>query len=532
MKKEDIEWKRILTETRSIIYGNYYSDSCVLAYLFNIKKTEKFGLIRRLNLDRYLRGYLFFIQLVCADLFCNAENLMINSETATIADLNGRGFNERTLSKLNKKEIKSLQALKEFWRITTKLSSFRFKSTMTQINLGDLNFLFKEISDATRRLTDELNKHLIIKSNNLNAKDTSNIIASSFLNKYGDSLIAEDRRITEEEEFDLDQHLRKRELIPQLPHSDLLTIETIRNFWVNSRKIKPFKSEYLLGYKIALLVTLKRLGIFNKKFTDDLFKAKDWGQIRLPSTQLFKRGVLAYRPRLNLFLIEKKPSRNFAFSKGVSLEPKDILELNLIFRNEKLISISKLFPRNLAWERTSPIFFKFLMGSIWGAKIYKGSCEVVEFQYEKNGNLYYSYAVLHDYVWFIFEDAGVEGNTKTTRDRARIETIKKLYKNNLCFHETRLSAKLFKEYLDCKDAFSKRLKLYESKISSLLGLSAEYLAGLYIIHKFNARIIGLRVPVVDTDIDILAETKNELILCQVKNSITLNKTENSTFLIV
>jgi len=333
----------------------------------------------------------------------------------------------------------------------------------------------------------------------------------------------------------------RKEWVPVWPGSPFfyqMPQDMLKNYHLQNPRIKSKEKEYLKGFSMSLLYLYSKLIPDQiNKFKKDMLNVKTWLELHAIGDKI--RKITGYEPLVKLFKMCRKMKRK-AFKKRVI---KSLKELKMIFRGRDIRVITDRFSGD--YPNTWALFLHVFFGAVGMYKLGRRTKpEIIEFkQIYNNGDwIEYSYAIyipvggmLWDSShWIIFDKLCVESLFEPScYFKCFIDNITKIFRNDIYLSRYEIEGDLLKRYIEKNDRELKRKKLKMEQFKTCKGLLGEFLAGLYLIkEKGVANLVRLdfHKSLRTTDIDVIGETEDTIIIFQVKTNLSFNPEEHKKIL--
>jgi len=171
--------------------------------------------------------------------------------------------------------------------------------------------------------------------------------------------------------------------------------------------------------------------------------------------------------------------------------------------------------------------------------------EIIEFkQISKYGNwIEYSYAI---YIpvsglfwdgsqWLIFDKLCVESSVEPESlfKTVEIGSYVEVFGEDIYFHRYEIEGDLLRRYIEENDFGINAKKIQDERSKACKGLLGEFLAGFYLIKEeniANLTKLDFHRDLKSTDIDVIGETEDSVIIFQVKTNLSFNSEEHEKIL--
>ena len=238
---------------------------------------------------------------------------------------------------------------------------------------------------------------------------------------------------------------------------------------------------------------------------------------------------------------------NISKERDINATTYDDLDFVFMDRNLKVIRASKFLGWSGHFDLDEGAFF--FIDTLSGIVVNpEAEVEILEITYKDdelgdNDTIAYTYALYllmgNSYVnasfWIVFDRialASTKDSYKTT-SKYHIDNLISKYRDQLILSKIHVKRELLMKYYLSKDLDMGHLNTYNEGIKRTNGMLIEFLTYLYTKVRYDARLIGLRVPHketsvdglthIETDIDVLSENDEFEFVCQAKSSISILK---------
>ncbi|MDD4127780.1 MAG: hypothetical protein PHV39_08880, partial [Methanomicrobium sp.] len=319
-------------------------------------------------------------------------------------------------------------------------------------------------------------------------------------------------------------------LYPGFPFFNLIPESMQSNYNLQNKKLKINNEKYLKGYSITTFYLYSIFSPTKIKESDIIFNDVNlWEDFHDIGESLLRE--LNFKKKTN--------QQIFAINFKTTMIPlaKNKIEKYIELRNVFEDRFVRVFPYS---DIDESLFIHYLVGAI---ELYKNfNCfkpKLIKFSIDKR-NKYYPiryYAIFNPMrgwisdgsFWIIFRD----NSEHTSKADVIVERVIEENSNHLDFYEYLIDEDLIKQYLDKKTYGIKREKRELERINQSRGLLGEFLAAFYILKEYGTeKILTLDVhhKIPGTDIDVYAKTEEQIIIGQVKSSLSFRPEDNKSIL--
>jgi len=516
-----------LDEDWPSLYDAFYMDYWIANKLCELNSIRKIFRKYKIDLKKVYYGYLYLLELVIISLVNHVEDLI---EDRDISELIHWG----SVSTKNKELRELIKSHSEVKYIISLLS------------------IRKELSSQRRKTYDE--NEVLSQLNKL--KETLGKLNKFFVEKYKISKVEKDKKKEViaimswilanynwlEVKFSFDSFEKEilEPIWPGSPFFYMMPDNMAKNYHLQRPELKSKENAYSNGFSLILLYLYKNL--IPKQidtFEKDLLNVKNWLMLDKIGRKISNKTVKNQNVLIKLFKMNYRP-------KKIKLEKKRVEnyeELRLVFRGRKTIVITDRFRGDYPKQS---LFLHVLFGAIQMNKInLRDKPEIIEFkQIYENGNwIEYSYAIYSPISgmlwdashWIIFDKLYVESDVEPSSSaKIAFDIYIKHFKKNISFHKYEINGDLLRRYIEKNDSEIKTRKDQEERLKASKGLLGEFLAGFYLIKEEGItnlyQLDFHRDHKKSTDIDVLGETKNCVIIVQVKPNLSFDSDENKKIL--
>jgi len=314
----------------------------------------------------------------------------------------------------------------------------------------------------------------------------------------------------------------------------LMTDESIKSFWLGpeNKKLSKRKDEIIFGYKCSIMYLCNYLspaefeglkGEFDKAL--DLWALKD---------ACMKLGEITNCETVNIFKI-----RRILIQKAVNINvAKTNADLELLFRNRPIHLIRTTeFNGYKAFEidEATLMLRQLILGYIQEYYLKGQKMKIIRFEHEDpkyRKDYAYSYALYmpifgslgsNGSYWLLFDSVALFNKSGYQSDtKILLDSLIEKYKESILLTTVKTPYNLLKAYTT-RYRDTSLIKRLNERFRLSLGLSAEFLAYLYLQSRYKARLLALDRTFYKTDIDVLAENETTIFLAQVKTTVPLKE---------
>ena len=310
-------------------------------------------------------------------------------------------------------------------------------------------------------------------------------------------------------------------------------------YLLQNPKIKNKEKEYIYGFSLVLLYLYNFL-IPNclDKYSENLLHSQKWKDIHKVGTKIFKECVQKSDIFTKLFDMDLHRELD-GLKKG---KIRNYNELRVVLRDRDVRVIENRF--NGDYPNSEALFMHLFFGTIYMYMMGDiDKPEIIEFKQigDDEGWVEYSYAIyipvggpLWDSShWIIFDGLCVESDMEPVDFfKEEIHRYLKRYeeKEMITFRKYEVSKELLQRYIKNKDYDYLLKRRTLNKLTTCKGLFSEFLAGYYFFKKEenlkNVQSIDIHREIGDTDIDVIIEKDDAMIIIQVKSSFDFDDYED------
>jgi hypothetical protein len=526
MKGENIE------EKLPSVYDYFYYDCWIANSLCELNSFKNFLKKHEIIFENVYYGYLYLLELVIISLVNHVENLIEDVDVFELIHWGNVITGDKKLRELIREHLE-VKFIFSLLNIRKSSSSQRFRGAYDEEEIICQLDNFKAILD---KLNVSLIKKYDISKIEINKGKEVVLILNWILNKYNWIELDLDL-LTDDETVPVP-------LFPNPPIFYLMPDNLTNSYYLQNPKIKSKEQNYLKGFSLALLYLYKKLIPERiNKFEKDILNVNNWIELHKIGRAIRNKTVKNSELLVKLFDVNQEP-KIIPPKKG---KIDNYEELRLVLRGRKVRLITDRFPGD--YPNTESLFLHVFFGAIQMFKInLLDKPEIIEFrQIHRGGNwIEYSYAIYIPVAgalwdashWLVFDKLCVESSVEPNSFfkmmvNGYVEIFEKKSEENLFFHRFEIKRDLFRRYIEENDFETKAKKDQNAKFGDCKGLLGELLAGLYLIKEENvANLIRLDFhrDLESTDIDVIGETKDSIIISQVKTNLSFSSEEHEKIL--
>lgn len=503
------------------IYDYFYFDKQIFKEISKTKAIEKVSSNNKINLLNSLRGISYFYELVIIDIINHLEDLVPNVYLDDIVHWSETDVRKDTIKNLKKKEP-ILKYCFELNACRKQLAKVRMK--IKGITEKDYETFIEQVLFVQEKL-DEIDKYLkeCLKIKRIKPiKDEPPLVFNWFLVKF---------HYIEGGSQDI-LNFNEDSIISTFPGGTpffyLMSPETSRNYHLQNPRIRKHKEEYLAGYKIILIHFHKNH--LSKQFFNvikkDILSANKWHHLHKVYGKIINSKEYSFDNHSPLFKIGKRKSKSRVLRKKIISSAED---LDIVFRRMNNLRIRVISPHDgQVKDQNLTHFLHVLTGAMY---IQKTDIEVIEFRqiFDNHRHDEYAYAIfiplrgmISDASYWLFFDKIALSNENGCKPNGKLHTeilfdkLKETQKYNI--QTFKVKGDLLTDYIKNRDLIELKFNQMAEKNKDAKGILAEFVSYLDIAKNDDAVLVDIEKDIKSTDIDIMAETKQNLILIQAKNS--------------
>ncbi len=505
-----------------MVYDSFYKNSQI------IYKSAKFGDVINyfiksgVPLEKTFLGYLYLVELAILNIARNIEDLIEDDSLSERIQWGEITVEDREVRKELETHPEGRYII-DLMSVRKKLSGMRFKPNY---NEADITTQLSSLREIIAKFDESVKERFAITRLNEDRALENRLTIQHICYNY--ALIRFEPAI---EPFPPTPNYEVP-IYPGLAFFNLMPKSQQCNYVLQHTEIKKHKNNYLKGYSTSLSYLYSsfassKVREINKRFSD----ADSWEDIHNIGEAL-----------LEDFNIEKKTNRRlFEADYHTSVKP---LEKNEIERYVELRQVlrdrcARVFPN---WDLDESIFIHYLIGAIERFKHFN-CCKPTLIKFETDTESDYCLIPIRYYAifnpmrgwisdgshWLVFRN----DSEHTSFADIMVREILEKNADELDYVEYAIDENLMKKYLNTMTYGTKReTREVEIKKASR-GLLGEFLAAFYILKECGAeKLLALDVhhQIQDTDIDVFAETDEQVIIVQVKSSLSSKLEDNKSIL--
>ena len=513
--------KKLKKELPSL-YDYFYYDFWILNLLCKFKDIKDFFSEHGENIKDNYWGYLYLTEISIINIVGHMESFIGDDNLNSLIEWGNISLeNETLMQKIkNTPEIDYILHLLE---IRKQFSTLRFRECYDEKSITKQ---MNDLLDLLKKINDYFVSRYNISKLQVEEVEEKRVILNWILNNYNYIEVKPSK----------EDYNNLISLWPGRLFFSLMPKNMIKSYNLQNPKIKAREKNYLKGYTLALYYLYYNLLPQINKFEKNLLYVTNWRELHQRSAKIFKNIVRGHDIYIRLFNIKLEKNEKIFRKKKI----KSYKELMLVLKGRKVRVIKDRFSGD---DPNSEALFMYIF---WGAiNMYRYSFrnkpEIIEFKqaYENEDWVEYSYAI---YIpvseafgdsshWLIFKRLCVEsGYEPIDSFKEMINSYIKLYKDKkmLSFHKYEIEGDLLEKYMERNDYSYVTKKRKDEELKGCKGLLGEFLAGFYLVKKEDIKNIirlDFHRDVKNTDIDAVVETKDRIIIMQVKSSFYFEKNE-------
>lgn len=493
----------------------FYCNLKILSGLKNIKKID--NAFQKLGSDfaNEYRGFLYFLEILIILTSYQLELLIADQDLLERIRWGYNNLNDPEFKKflLTHKEASFLVQLHSLRRDFSTLRE-EYDEKKLQDKMLEINSLFFEIDLHLKE------KHEIKRK--VNSKKSEKLIIFDFIvRNYNWFRFGP---INSDDVFDVDKE------VPLHP-GDLLTYllpdkQRFSYFLHNSRIVKN-NSDYFVGYKNTLLILYSLFFPENGEFIKRLFDGvSDWKGLQHAYSQIVDELDLKFDMNRQLYDLKEISIQNELKDQIENLE-----ELRQTLRNREIRCFKD-------FNADFNIVLHYLFGAVKLSNCeLRPELEVIQFDIidsRESEKLAY-YAIFNPTrgglwdasYWIFFKSPYGYGDIDEMK--SFVELLPEISSRSIRYKKIKISEKIIKDYYKQKDQSGQEKNRNQEIIKSCRGLLGEFFTLFYLIKKSSAsQIVDIEChkDIKKTDIDVLIETEESIIIAQVKSFFSFDPDEN------
>lgn len=505
------------------VYDYYYGDKRIFEIASDTSSVQAYFEANGQDFISGLYGYIYFLEIVTINIISQLE--LLTPDT----------YSHETIAWGKQESAKKIQSLKSSNpfvnhiqtanQIRSSLSQLRAKDSLSSDELKAVNSAISQLQTLLS------NVESLIDSLYAKTRDNSDEILER---RFITQIIVGCYNYIEHcppPVIDLDSDWVPSEpLYPGSLHSTyLVTNEARRNYVLIDERLAKHNDSYLLGYKCTLAYLYYHLDkeAFSK-VSEKFLTSKTWHE-------LHKAGMTYpdHLPNMNfmshIFTTTQKNSQEFpTYPKSIAT----VDELQSVFRGRSIKVVSDKFDPEQPEDQTLCFYLLFGGVHLHDAGL-RDPMEVIEFKQQSKDKTWQDYAYAF-YVpvggslglwdashWVIIDRVESTSDWESfSRFKAQLDSFLKEFGASAHFASIEIDRKLFVDYCRANDKMMKWSNVQTEQLEASRGLLTEFLAGLYLIKKYNAQLQDVRKTIPNTDIDVLASNDSEIFIVQSKPELS------------
>lgn len=498
-------------------YNFYYCRHVAFRMLSEIKDVASFFKNCGIAFKENCAGYLYLIELIWIGLINEAERLLTNRQTNELITWGEKDFSDTAIADLADSD-RSFNAIYELNTKRKDITRLRLKVQDTPPNFSLINKLLVDLDRSIDKIDALIEEQYDIKRVNRDDRAESLFLMSHFLNVYN---YIESYPIGAEADVDeIDW--------PRLPFSYLLTSNAIKNYDPRSPQLSNQVSAYFHGYKISVLFLYYKTDreAFNYVKTR-ILHSNTWRAFHLAGIDLFDNKIRnQHSTFISLFSAKGLKKEESALIPAVF---ENSSQLDLLFRGRELRVFSHSSDSDYVRGRVA--IQHLLLGAVYLYDMgYRAKPELIELAEIEgdDSSIIYSYALyvpVMGYIWsasywavFLKLDA-VSERKRSGEFRKVLEALVSSLKTKVKLTRVTVSDNCFKQYLAENEKSIMLNKHLLDQLAEAKGMATELLAGIYLQTKYLAKLKEFRKVDESTDVDVVGETSDSIIICQAKSTL-------------
>jgi hypothetical protein len=497
-------------------YDVFYFNYKIVAQLSDIKKIKNYFQNVESDVEDEYRGFLYFLELAIIQTTYHLELLIADRdlfERIRWGNNTLENHDFRILLEANP-EASLIVRLHDIRRKYSKIRE-KYDEKVIQETLSELKNLFLEIDLNLK------NKHIIKRKKN--SKKNENLVIFDHIVrnfnwfKFGP--------ISPEDAFDIEKEVP---LHPGDILSYLMSDKQRFSYFLQDPRIEKNNLQYFKGYKNTLLILYSHFVPEKRDYFRELFSSiSDWKGLQDCYSQVMDEFNLRSDMDRQLFELREIVIQNNDSKKQIlTLE-----ELRNELRNREIRCFKDFY-------KDFNLVTHYLFGAARLADSgLRSKLEIIQFditdskKYEK---LIY-YAIFNPLggglwdgsYWIFFKNPYGSGDPDEMKPF--VSLLSEISPQSFHLKKIKISEKLIKDYYKHKDEIGQEENRNHEIIKSSRGLLGEFLTLFFLIKQVGERdIVNIEChsSVQKTDIDVLIETKDSMLIAQVKSFFYFNPTEN------
>ena len=505
-------------------YDTFYFYYYTLKKLCDFKSANNF-LAAQCKENEYIFGYLYTVQMMVIKVMNELADFSRDWNIYTLLHYGNKDLSDPLIQKLRDENaiMKYVYTLKTF---RTTISDYLYSD-----NNPDLKSVEKDMEKLNTLITD-INSYIIkefeVKSIN-EGKDEARAMLLTYITNT-----------CYRPESDL------QPIIPGHPQPE----GTYKATFLGNQKLSRRAGLIFNGYKhtfaYLLLDFSNIIGSKSVELIDYIKNAKTAYEIRHGGSAILDQLKQRHVKTFSMGQIV-----NISKERDIKAEKYDDLDFVFMNRDIKVVRASKFLGWSGHFDLDEAAFF--FIDTLRGIVVNpEAEVELLEITYKDDedddgldNTISYTYALYllmgNSYAnasfWIVFDRIALASTKDSykTDSKYHIDNLIKAYRGQLILSKISVKRDLLMEYYLSKDLDMEHLNTYNEGIKRANGMLVEFLAYLYTKVRYDARLIGLRVPYketstdgltrIETDIDALSENNEFEFVCQAKSNIPVLKRE-------
>lgn len=494
------------------IYDSFYHNYFILSKILEKKDFDEFLHTCKITNSKFnvLYGYVYFLSMLVANIIDDLEQMTRVVESNEIINWGRKTLADDAIYKLSKYDpnVKYVYKLKDK---ISKSMEILYAENISEKDVLKLIIGIKRLLKNLKKRIDKEYEPVKILNEDITFRHS---ILNWLINYYG---------------------YCESPYQPGTLFYSLMTDESIKSFWLGNenKKLSKRKGEIIFGYKCSIMYLCSYLspaefeslkGEFDKAL--DLWALKD---------ACMKLGEITNCETVNIFKIRRIPIQKAVYINVA----KTNADLEILFRNRPihLVRTTEFNGYKASFEigEATLMLKQLILGYIWEYYLKGQKMEIIRFEHEDpkyRKDHAYSYALYmpifgslgsNGSYWLLFDSVSLFNKSGYQSDtKILLDSLIEKYKESILLTTVKTSYNLLKAYTT-RYGDTSVIKRLKERLGLSLGLSAEFLAYLYLQSRYKARLLALDRTFYKTDIDVLAENETTIFLAQVKTTIPLKE---------
>lgn len=497
-------------------YDVFYFNYKIVSQLTDLNKIKSSFQNVKSNFDNEYQGFLYFLEIVIIHTTYHLELLIGDKDLFDRIRWGNNTLEDPDFKKLleTNPEASFIVRLHSVRRKCSK-NREKYDEKQLQETLSELNKLFLEIDLSLK------NFHIIKRKKNSKTRENfvifDHIVRNFNWFRFGP--------IRPEDTFDIDKE------VPLHP-GDILTYlmsdKQRSNYFLQDPRIERDNSHYFKGYKITLLILYTHFFPEREDYFSELFHAtSDWKGLQTCYSQIMDEFNLRFDMDRQLYDLKEIAIQNSESKKQIfTLE-----ELRKELRNREIRCFKDFY-------KDFNLITHYLFGADRLADCgLRSKLEIIQFDIidSKESEKLTYYAIFNPMggglwdgsYWIFFKNPYGYGDPDEMKPI--IDLLSDISSQPFDIKKIKISEKLIKDYYKRKDEIGQEKNRNQEIIKSSRGLLGEFLTLFYLIKRVgeeNIVNIECHNNIQKTDIDVLIETKDSILIAQVKSFFYFNPAEN------